>query len=393
MNYKQACLKQKFEYFLLLPLVLLGKFFGHLWKLKYSPKYFLFFPSADIGGSPKVNADILFLLKAEKPLIIFSKKPKNNGFLELFQSAGCTILDLSRWIDNKFLHFLNVLFRGVISVWISNSKDAVVFGGECMYFYKVIPHLNSKAFVVELSHLNTWLNYNQAFIKFIDIRIASTPKLKRYFEGQYRANKIPSKYLSRLHYIDNWVEIPAYKKMNSGNLKILFVGRGAAQKRVHIISAIAETILKKRNDIDFTFVGDVEKIVSPSVLKFSNHFRFITDPEVLSKLYEDSHILILTSSYEGLPIVVMDMMARGRVVLSTAVDGIPDYITHMKTGLLIQELDDEKIICDEAVDLITKLEINRSFLEEMGKEARKLALKKFSRELFESNYRKILRLS
>jgi glycosyltransferase involved in cell wall biosynthesis len=255
-----------------------------------------------------------------------------------------------------------------------------------MYFYKVIPHLTPSVKRIELSHLNTWLNYNQAFVKYIDLRIASTPKLKRYFEQQYLTNKIPSTYLSRLLYIDNWVDIPPYSQKTTDNLNVLFVGRGAPQKRVHIISAIAEEILKKNNDISFTFVGDVQHILSEFVMNNSVFYEFVKEKEELASIYDQADILILTSAFEGLPIVIMDMMARGKVVISTAVDGIPDYIIHNKSGLLIDEIDDENIVKEKGIELILKMNSNRELLHEIGMQARKTAQEKFNRELFEEKY-------
>lgn len=389
MNYKQACLKRNVETFILFPLVYIGKVIGYLFPLKEKSSYYLFFPSFDIGGSPKVNADIVSVLKDKKPIIILSKKPNNNGFKDLFLSYGCKVIDLHDRIDNKLFHFINVIYRGIISSWINRSSNAIAFGGECMYFYKVIPHLKSSVRKIELSHLHTWLNYNQAFAKYIDLRITSTPKLKRYIELQYRENKVPANYLNKIIHIDNWVEIPEYKKKKSKNLKVLFVGRGAPQKRVHIISSIAERIIKMNIDISFTFVGDVLNIVSDYVKNNCMVFEYVTNPEELKRIYDDADILILTSAFEGLPIVVMDMMARGKVVVSTAVDGIPDYITHNVSGLLINELFDEEVIKDTGIKLINELNENRNLLDTIGLNARKVALEKFDKNVFEEKYRKI----
>jgi len=373
----------------LFPLIVFGKILGRLFPLKKQNSYFLFFPSADIGGSPKVNADILFLLKNKNPLVIFSKKPTNNGFKELYDSAECTIIDLHQLIDNKLFHFINVIYRGIISSWINASTNPIVFGGECMYFYKVIPHIKDGIKKIELSHLNTWLDYNQAFVGFIDLRITSTPKLKRYMEKQYRENKIPLEFLERIVYIDNWVDILEIQKNHSDSLNVLFVGRGSPQKRVHIISNIAERVMRLGHSITFTFVGDVTNIVSDYVSKNATIFEFVTEKEKLYSIYDKADLLILTSSFEGLPIVIMDMMARGKVVISTAVDGIPDYISHGISGLLIDEINNEEAIEQRAIDLILEMDKDRRLLQEIGVNAKKIAKEKFNRSLFEEKYKKI----
>jgi glycosyltransferase involved in cell wall biosynthesis len=192
-------------------------------------------------------------------------------------------------------------------------------------------------------------------------------------------------------FIDNWVTIPPPSEMPLTNtLQLLFVGRGAPQKRVYLLSKIAETLLRNGRPVHFTFVGDVETQLSDYVKENSTCYWNISDPAKLNEVYLASHMLVLTSAYEGLPIVVMDMMVRGRVVLSTAVDGIPDYIHHQENGLLIYEVLNETILCEEAVALIESVLANPEQLQVLGKEARKQALQQFSKEAFEKAYWKIL---
>ena len=61
---------------------------------------------------------------------------------------------------------------------------------------------------------------------------------------------------------------------------------------------------------------------------------------------------LLTSAYEGLPIAVMEMMAHGKVVVSTAVDGIPDYITNGENGFLLENNTDENKIIEEGISVL-----------------------------------------
>lgn len=387
MNYRQACLKRDIEQIIIAPLIFIGKILGHLFPLKKKSNLFLFFSSDVAGGATKVNIDIMELMLARKPVVIFSKNYKNNAFAHYFDRPDVSVIDLRKKIDHKALHFVNIIYRGILSVWINSAEQPVVFGGETLYFYKVLPYLKKKVRVIELSHLNSWLNYNQAFIKYIDTRIASTAKLKRDIETQYHKNEVPGAFLTRLTFIDNWVDIPecptVHKK--SDDLNVLFVGRGAPQKRVHLVSQIAEKVIKGSGNIHFSFVGDVENLVSEFVHVHAAVYGNIGDKEKLYSLYDAADILILTSAYEGLPIVVMDMMARGKVVLSTAVDGIPDYIHHHKTGLLICETDEQKIV-DEGVRLIYEMDKDRAGLQEIGKNAYLFAKEHFAKALFDKQY-------
>ena len=390
MTYKEAVLKRRIEHIAILPLVWLGKLAGKIFPLKTKNSIFLFFAAADLGGAPKVNLDITECLKENNPLIIFSKKPKNNKFLPAFQKTGVRFIDLSKKIDNKLYHFINIFYRGVIASWINAAEKPVVFGGETLYFYKIIPHIKKTVKVVELCHLNTWFNYSQAFIDFIDARVFSTQKIKRDAEALYKKNNLPATYFERLFFIDNSIDIPLYRTVQNHILQVLYVGRGAPQKRVHLLAQIVQKASELNLPIHFTFVGDVQEYFKGVSLASLSLLGEIPDKKMLEDIYWKSDVLILTSKYEGLPIVVMEMMARGKCVLSTAVDSIPDYIFHLENGLLISAVDEDKIV-DEAISLLELLISNPDLKRKIGEQAYRYASDKFSWEHFKEFYVNLLR--
>jgi L-malate glycosyltransferase len=389
MTYRASILKRNCELVFMFPFIVLGKLSGMLFPLKTKHNTFLFFSTADIGGSIKVNADIVNCIKDQKPLIIFSKKPTNNEFLPLFNIEGVRIIDLHSYIDNKWYHFVNFFFRGVIASWINKNERPIVFGGECLFFYKVIPHIKNEAKTIELCHLNTWFNFSQAFIKYIDARIFSTPKIKRDVEKQYRDNNLPAKFYERLHFIDNKIEIPPLQEINNPLLEIVYVGRGAPQKRVHLIAEIANRMKENNRPVHFSFVGDVEEIIPESTRQFCTLYGNINDALALNKIYQQSDVLLLTSLYEGLPIAIMEMMARGKVIISTAVDGIPDYITHKENGLLIMKTEENKIV-ESAISLLELLIADKELKKNIGQQSHTYAVAHFSGNHFCNFYTNLL---
>ncbi len=388
MTYKRALIKRNIELTLMFPFVLLGKLAGSLFSLSTKHHIFLFYPSADIGGSVKVNAEIAACIKEARPLVVFSKKPKNSEFRKLFDIEGVRVLDLHKYIDNKLFHFVNFFFRGVLAAWINKADNPVVFGGESLYFYKIIPHVKKGTKCIELVHLNTWFNFTQAFIDYIDLRIFSTPQIMRDAENQYKANNLPQKYFDKLKFIDNKIFIPSYQPVINTQLEVVFVGRGAPQKRVYLIAEIAKKMHEAGKNVHFSFVGDVEKIVPEEVQKYTTLYGNL-DKAQLEKVYAASDVLLLTSAYEGLPIVVMDMMARGKVVVSTAVGGIPDYIENGKTGFLVHETD-EKAIVEQSIECLDKLINNESLKKELGKNAYDFAKTHFDEKVFNDFYRGVI---
>jgi len=389
MTYKQARRKFFIEQAGMFPFVLLGRLFGILFPLKTKHHIFLFYASADIGGAPKVNADIAECIKDKKPLIIFSKKPRNNQYLELFNIKGVRIIDLQACIDKKIFHFINFFFRGIIASWINKAPDSIVFGGESLFFYKIIPHIRKDIPCIELCHLPTWLPYSIGFIDRIDKRVFSTLQLKKDVIKQYDENNVRKELYNRLYFYDNAIDIPEYKAVTNEKLEVAFIGRGAPQKRVHLIAAIAKEMHNDNDNIHFSFVGDVENIFDITNYPYCTFYGNVKDGQQMKKIYEQTDVLILTSAYEGLPLVVMTMMAYGKIVLSTAINGIPDYINHMKNGLLIYETEEDKIV-DQGISLLRLLISNPGLKEELGKSNRKAAIGKFDRQVFCKNYREIL---
>lgn len=389
MTYKQAKAKFLLEKLLSLPFVWLGKIFGRLLPLKENNGIFLFFSSADIGGAPRVNIDIARCIENKKPVIIFSKKPKNNLFIEEFRSLNAVIIDLSPYIDKKLFHFLNFFFRGVIAAWVSKNKKPVIFGGECLFFYKVLQHVKRGTKRIELCHLPTWIGYTIGHIDRIDMRVFSVLSLKKEVERQYLANDLPKAYYERLYFIDNAIDVFPYSARNNQRTEVVFIGRGAPQKRVHLVAAIAEKLHQQNTNVHFTFVGDVEEAVPRDKYPYCTFLGNISDQREMEEVYIMSDILLLTSAYEGLPVVVMKMMAYGKVVVSTAVNGIPDYIHHEENGLLIYSTNEEDIIA-EGARLIRQLTDDREKLVCLGKRSAEIAREKFSRETFCRFYRNAL---
>jgi len=379
MTYKTATIKRKLEQVLMSPFVLTGRLYGRLYPLKVKTSFFLFYSGADIGGATKVNADIAECIKGEKPLIIFSKKSKNNGYKALFE--GFAIFDLREKIDNKLYHFVNFFYRGVLAEWINSAEKPVVLGGENLFFYKVIPHLKKSVTRIEVCHLDTWFPYSIGFIKLITHRVFSTIKLQHAAETLYNKNNIDKALYARLHFIENKIDIPLYTPVRNDTLQVVFIGRGAPQKRVYLIAGIAAKAKEANLPVHFSFVGDVENVFDIKQYPYCTFYGNIRDEKLMQKIYLQSDLLILTSAYEGLPLVIMYMMAYGKAVLSTAVNSIPDYIKHMENGLLITETDEDKII-EQGISFLELLVNNPQLKTTLGLKGRQMAIEKFGGEIF-----------
>lgn len=382
MRYRQAIIKRKIEACMAWPFIFAGRLLSPLFPLKTKHQLVIFCPSADIGGANKVNADLCRVFAHKNPLVIFSKKPRNNEFFHLFQIPGVRIIDLHKQVDQKAWHFINFFYRGVISSWINTCGTTIVAGGESLFFYKVFPYVKKDIRFVEISHLNTWFQFTQSFVKDIDARVFSTLKLKRDAEALYVKNNLPKALFRRLFFIDNMVEIPPLTSVQNDRLEVVFVGRGSPQKRVHLVAAIAQKLHAMKANVHVSFVGDVTSVLVTSQYTYCTFYGNVQDKQQMQAIYQKSDVLLLTSAFEGLPLAIMEMMAYGKVVVSTAVDAIPDYIIPGETGFLIENHTDEDKIVEEGVSILSSLSTNPGLLREVGQKSREYAEKQFSEEAF-----------
>lgn len=94
--------------------------------------------------------------------------------------------------------------------------------------------------------------------------------------------------------------------------------------------------------------------------------------ERLAALYRGAHLFVLSSSEEGLGLVLLEAMASGLPVVATATQGARHVVEHERTGLLVP--------CGDAVALA------RAMAELLSDAARADALGRWGRELVEHRY-------
>jgi colanic acid/amylovoran biosynthesis glycosyltransferase len=98
--------------------------------------------------------------------------------------------------------------------------------------------------------------------------------------------------------------------------------------------------MRERSDFQLVIVGDGElrPDIEGFIIKEGLERRFsitgwATGEQVRAEILR-ARGLILTSFAEGLPVVIMEAMALGRVVLATQIAGIPELVRPGETGWL-----------------------------------------------------------
>jgi glycosyltransferase involved in cell wall biosynthesis len=288
------------------------------------------------------------------------------------------------------------LARRILSRHINKYTDPVVFGCNSLFYYQLIPSLNENIKCIDLIH--AFVNYNEPGSEYwslpvadrIDKRVVINKKTIEDYKELYSKNNKGSDLLNRIEYIPNFIDVTeSGVKPGNEKLNIIYVGRSSPEKRVYLIGRIAQKASEKKANAEFILVGDMQNALLKSDEQYCKLTGEVSNSLQMQKIYEQADILLLTSSREGFPLVIMEAMANQVVVITTNVGGIAEHIKNNETGILINTNSEDNLV-DDFVNNIIDLSHDRDKLSRLSKNAYAYAKANFSRSQFINAYRKIV---
>ena len=127
----------------------------------------------------------------------------------------------------------------------------------------------------------------------------------------------------------------------AGNRRLISIGRLSEQKGQTLLVRAAALLAREGIDFELVLVGDgplrpqLEAEIAASALR--DRVRLLgwrTSAQVRDELLA-SRALVMSSFAEGLPVVIMEALALGRPVISTAIAGIPELVRDGTNGWLV----------------------------------------------------------
>lgn len=375
---------------------LLGSLAGY-WKFhKTTGGLFFFFSDWSVGGATKVHAAIIEAVRHETPLVVltgssFTGTPlaKDRAFCSSFR-AHANVLDISRY---PLFSWRGQFVMGLIAGAINRHPRPTVLGSFTRYFYKLLPYLQPHVRRIDLIH-----NFGGQFedislpcVRDLDRRIVISEWLREGLRRQYAANGVDPALLERIVVIENGIKLPPGVSRDGGDapLQVLYVGRGSKEKRVHLAGKVASACRAAQVPAEFTLVGDVRGAIDPQDQGACVFAGEITDEAALGGYYQQADVLLLTSSREGFPLVIMEAMAHGVVPICTNVGAIATHAQHMVNSILVAPEDEPQVV-RTMVTAISGLEKNRDRLRALSGAARQHADRHFRLERSRDQFRAIL---
>jgi glycosyltransferase involved in cell wall biosynthesis len=149
-------------------------------------------------------------------------------------------------------------------------------------------------------------------------------------------------------------------------------------KGQHILVRACDEL--KRHGIRFhlVFVGDgpdrvsLEARVENLGLQEEISFAGAVGQDKIHRYYDQADVFVLPSFAEGVPVVLMEAMAKEIPVVSTRITGIPELVENHVSGILVPP-SDVKALSDAIQTLLSSVERRRI----LGQNGRKAVLERY----------------
>lgn len=185
------------------------------------------------------------------------------------------------------------------------------------------------------------------------------------------------------------VPIPGVTDLSSASLVILGVFRLSEEKRPLLFLDVCEKIraIVPTVRVLIVGVGPLEEELTMSIQQkgIGNYIKLLGRRDDVNELMQMSSLLLLTSSFEGTPNVVMEAQAVGVPVVATNVGGVADIVVDSETGFLADK-DDESALADRCVRIL----LDETLRIRMGIAAKSRMAKLFSVETMVKQYLELI---
>jgi len=354
---------------------------------KKSKKILLFVTSLGIGGAERLVCNLAddYVEQGHEVVIAYLEKRQKTFKL---RSKNIKLIHLG--LERNYFSLISVLYR--LRSLIKDFEPDIVHSH--MYHPNIIARLVRTLTPVKkticTSHSTNegsklrMLSYKFTD-QFVDVIAAVSNDVKKVLieRGAAKASKIvtiPNGIDSNQFRFSNKsrMKVRNALKINSEQKLIVAAGRLSTPKNYAGLLASISQLLKRRDDFKLFIAGDGplrdELLSLRSKLGLKDYVNFLGVYDDMTALLSAADIFVLSSLWEGLPLVVAEAMACQRLVVATDCGGVKEVLG--ECGILVKSNDNEALT--KALD--GALEMPVLDREEFGLKARKRIVEHFSLE-------------
>jgi glycosyltransferase involved in cell wall biosynthesis len=169
--------------------------------------------------------------------------------------------------------------------------------------------------------------------------------------------------------IPNSVNDSAFGAAENGSASedpvVLFAGRLEWRKGPDLLVRAIPLILERHPGVIFRFAG-MDTPTGPNGISMKSHLESLLpeaarrsvdfcghlSPPQLEKLFREATVCVFPSRYEGLPMVCLEAMARGKAIVTTDLPGFCELILDNETGMIAKG-EDPRSLATAVVKLVS----------------------------------------
>ena len=307
----------------------------------------------------------------ESGIQVFVISEQDNSFIKIFLTAfrlfsnnPPDVFHTHRYKEN-FLGYL-------LSIFMSSHLVATQHG---------LPEFKKISFIETIkSRLNFFL-----LRFFFHQVVAVSEDIKSFFIDEYFFDK------KRVITVHNGVNLPVHSQYKVDFFRFIIgsAGRFFPVKDYFLLVSVAKFLLQE-SGVYFVLAGEgpqresLEKLIEDSLLQ--DHFHLVGHKEDMDSFYSGLSVYINTSVHEGIPMTILEAMARGLPIIAPRVGGIPEVVDDGVQGFLIDGRDPEAF-----AEKIMLLYNDKELWQRMSVAAREKAERCFSVERMAQGYLEIYR--
>ncbi len=170
---------------------------------------------------------------------------------------------------------------------------------------------------------------------------------------------------------------PISQREHSDRIGVGFLGRMVTQKNPQLFLDIAQQV--PQANFVMAGGGDLEPLIKQEVTQrgLSDRLELFgtLDHSAALKFLSRLDVLVMTSRWEGLPLLLLEAMFVGVPIVTTAAGGVPEVIRHQETGFVSPSHDPT-----EMAGYVSSLLADRRLRSRITSQARRVAVRDFSQQ-------------
>lgn len=282
---------------------------------------------------------VVALFAGDQPL------PFSGEILVLNANKNWRFVDLFAW---KKLNDLVVYHK--IDVVQANAADTLKYAVLSRFFFR----WRAKIVLRNASTVSRWITggaslaFNRWLVHRANYVVSVSERSMKDFVVAYRYGK-------PITTIPIGVYLPEVRQEEARRFDVIHIGAFTPEKNHQGLLHILNDVARRMPDLRVALIGngvlfeDIRRSIDTMAL--TDHIEMLGAQPEPETFLRQARCLVLTSTIEGLPAVILEALANKVPVVSYNVGGVSEVLVHGETGMLIN-LHDESSFADAVVALL-----------------------------------------